>query len=708
MRAVISRYVNLILRDISACPFRQSWLTHFTYALLCSADSRETPLQFEVPLPSECTIAGTTSRSYNQGQCSREPCRSGTGECALGGHCCFEVGQTAEVALSCTGGDNVLQGGVIVACRCQPCGRLQAHVRGRVLSSRDNRPVMLAAILIDSEMVTFTDQEGGFFFQLTSIDRTVQLRFQEASHAELEMDLDMQASLNHEVGVVLEYIQTVYTAEEAGAEFEAPLADARTQEDARLSAALEFPASSLMTQCCHEDYTGPAKVMHSLYHVGTKPDFSAPPIHHMVYQDSRGVEFSIEAFLLGSLRVVDEGGRPLLLRPGSPLFLSLSLQFDRLLSKDDLSKIHLFVFSDAVGRWLDHGLLSASKLPGSAPAGWVALRARLRELSPFWAVGVPSRITCYVKVRAFQSALRQELVGLRVVLEQSDDSFGRTAFYRHTAATQAGTGACLGAVCKFGGLLEPRPQGPLRLRAVPPSVGNGITMGEREQIVFYSPGVSQLHYDGRSPYYVSETACKRSLQQSSAAFQFTTNDSVAAILSPSLLPPLLPPTAGPEQEVCFVKVGVYDCAAFSDVKVVSFGPAHQLLSLHADIATRPPRSRLDCSQEVGIVQLRASCVQYACGSEAHITVQSRREVKGQGRDCRYWSSSPSLPHGAPPTHDLTVFTVQDSAGGRGSPALYRAAGTELARLKCLAGSETAPGNSMDPYQGTTVTFTCLV
>ena len=33
---------------------------------------REVPLPFEIPLPMECTVAGTNARSYNQGQCSRK------------------------------------------------------------------------------------------------------------------------------------------------------------------------------------------------------------------------------------------------------------------------------------------------------------------------------------------------------------------------------------------------------------------------------------------------------------------------------------------------------------------------------------------------------------------------------------------------------------------------------------------------------------
>ena len=45
----------------------------FPFADHSNTKLRELPLPFQIPLPMECTVAGTNARSYNQGQCSRNP-----------------------------------------------------------------------------------------------------------------------------------------------------------------------------------------------------------------------------------------------------------------------------------------------------------------------------------------------------------------------------------------------------------------------------------------------------------------------------------------------------------------------------------------------------------------------------------------------------------------------------------------------------------
>lgn len=665
----------------------------------------ELPLPFEVPLPAECTIAGTNLRTYNQGQCSRKPCHTGRGECTHSWQwCCYEVGQTSMIRFTCSDSENPLKGNVIVSCKCQPCSSLHAQIKGKVLSSWDRAPVVLAAILIGSEIASFTDQAGKFFFELTTTDREVTLLFQESRHKQLEMTLNIHPSLNHEVTVILEYIQSMEVFDKMQNGFEIQLATNTTIEEVEINASLHFPPEVLVQPENNELYLGPGQMLHSLYYRGNWPDFTAPFVHHMIYGDSQGADFSIQAFLLGSLRIMDENGRPLALRAGLTLPLMVSIKFDKLITEEDLRSLHLFVFSESESRWLDRGRVATIGVHPQVDgiSTLVTIQSKLKELTPLWAIGFPMRITCWVKVRAFHRGTNQELVGLGVNLHQSDDSLGRTTFYQHTAQTVAGVGACLKSVCSLGGIISVSPPSD-GVEAVPPDVKHGIIMGQKEQIMFYNTHRSQIHVDGRTPYYIAREACVQSINNPKGYFKFVSNSSALSSVRPFILAPVEQEES--EGEHCFIKVAAYDCTAFTDVKVLSYDSDHHLLSFHYDIATPPTGAPpIDTCKTTVIAQLRAACVEYTCGSDIHVSVQSRPR-NSSPRDCRYWSSSSKASWAVPSAHNLTSFQFFDT-GSHYSRGLYQEFSQELARMKCYAGSNMEPRNSLDPYRGVAVTFTC--
>ena len=672
-------------------------------------DLLEIPLVFEVPLPAECTVAGTNSRSYNQGQCSRKPCQTSKGECASSLQCCFEVATTSSVKFTCSDSKKQLKGSVVVMCKCQPCSKLHAQIKGRVLSSLDKTPIVLAAIMVGSEIATFSDQEGRFFFELTTGNREVTLLMQEARHKQLQITINIHPSLSHDITIILEYVQSIQSVDKLQHAFRVQLSDNLTMDQYGIDASLRFEEESLVHGSTSELYVGPGEVLHSLYHDGNQPDFTMPAIHHMVYKDSKGADFTIQSFLIGSLRVLDDDGQSLILRSGVPLVLSLSLKFDRTIGYVDVANLHLFVYSDLQSRWLDHGRMNTIQIePISKELGmWVTLRGRLRELNPMWAVGFPSRVTCYTKSRAFHKQSNQELVGLSINLKQSDEKLGRATFYQHTTQTVAGIGACLKSVCQYGGMISTLPENKMVLEAVAPTVENGIIMGKNDQIMFYTTTRSQVLIDGRTPYYVSQEACMRTLEKTTAYFKFVTYSAITPPLKPSiLLSSVDENTATTQQEYCFIKVTVYDCATFTDVKVLSYASENELLSLHFDIA-EPPNGAplLDSCDTTGISQLRASCVEFTCNSDVHVTVQSRPQ-ETKSRDCRYWSSSASsIPWTVPSGHRLASFNFKDT-GTRYSGGLYHASTRELALMKCYSGSNVEPENIINPYRGTAVTFTC--
>ena len=58
--------------------------------------------------------------------------------------------------------------------------------------------------------------------------------------------------------------------------------------------------------------------------------------------------------------------------------------------------------------------------------------------------------------------------------------------YRYSAKTAPGVGACLRRVCSIGGMITISAESNAAINAIPPSIQNGIIMGNKDQIVFYT------------------------------------------------------------------------------------------------------------------------------------------------------------------------------------------------------------------------------
>ena len=225
------------------------------------------------------------------------------------------------------------------------------------------------------------------------------LLFQEARHQQLEMTINIHPSLAHELTVILEYIKFVEPMDKVHQGFGVSLTSNVTEEEYGIKALLRFPPGSLVDPQSDEVYYSPGQVLHSLYTVANKPQFTMPAVQQMIYKDSQGAEFSIQACVIGSLKVVDENGHPLALRLGTPLPLTMSLKFDTRVKSSSVLNLHLFAYSDSKSRWLDHGrlqLMSIDQLEDEI-GSWVRFQGKLRELNPYWAIGFPVRVTCYIK-----------------------------------------------------------------------------------------------------------------------------------------------------------------------------------------------------------------------------------------------------------------------------------------------------------------------
>ena len=592
----------------------------------------------------------------------------------------------------------------------------------------DHEPIVLVAIMIADEIATFTDQSGHFYFQLTTSNRKVTLSFQESMHRQVEVTVDIQHFSSSEVVVVMEHIEKIQRIDRLQDGLFVQLNDQEVVRTHGVNVSLSMPPNSLVTRHTFNNYIGSGHVLHSLYHTGVKPEFTSMGLRQMIYRDSKGAEFTIQSFLTGSLEIIDDMGHPLTLKQGRVLTLSIFLKFEGLILKEQLSNIHLFTYVDSESRWLDFGKLTAVSVTSSSDKleTWVVFIGKLRILGSLWAIGSPVRVSCYVKTRVFQSETDQELLSQTISVEQSDQSFKRPTYYHYSTPTAAGVGACLKSVCALGGLISLSDiitgADYIVSEATPPSVSTGVIMGNNDQIMFYLLDKSQIGVSGETPYYLTEEACMQSIQAKTGYFEFVQNSSSPSIVIPSLLPPLhqLEGISNSDipKEYCFVKVAIYDCSLYSDVKALSYNSEDHsvLISMHTDIAV--PLSAEESHQAVtgyacqshSVAQLRASCVEYTCGSEVHVTVNSKQSnntgVSSEPKSCRYWSSNSNVPWSLHPSSNMKVFHFVDKAEKYDNGLYHSSISRELARMQCKSGDSEEPSNIIDPYKGAAVTFTC--
>ena len=694
--------------------------THCQHGTDYDTDSMEAPLPFEVPLPEECTVRGTNSRSYNQGQCSRRPCQTTRGVCADSLLCCYEVGQTSKVDFTCSQSANHLQGSVIVMCKCQVCDKLHAQIKGRVLSSRGHQPVVLAAILIGNEIASFTNQEGYFFFELSTHNREVTLLFEENKHRQLVKMVDVYGSITPEVVVIMEYIESILTIDKIHEVFLVQLSSEDTVKNYGVNASLlSTTLNSFVYPLTNDPYEGPGRVLHSLYHTDSRPDYFSPAVKQMVYRDTNGAEFSIQSYVMGSLEVVGETGHPLVLKFGRQLELEVSIKFDVPIKESNIVSLHLFTYTHSDERWVDRGkanIVSVDSIEGEYGTR-IAVSGILRDIKTLWAIGFPNRITCYIKTGLTHSDTEQELIGPTMNIQQNDNSLNRPTFYQYSTETVAGVGACLKGVCALGGMLFVSESTGIHhavTEAIPPNQNTGIIMGDKDHIMFYAAEKNQISTDGDTPYYLTEEACSQNIKTSTGSFRFERNSSLYDIIHPSVMP--LVQVGGEldsrRTEFCFIKVAIYDCSPYSEVKVLSYSTEQHnvLLSMYVDIVSpntaNPHLYNNEGCDSSSIVEIRATCIEFTCESDVHVSVQSRRVGGGTRsdatKDCRYWSSYSIVDH---PSLSLSSFHLRDKRTTRSS-GVYHGKNRELALMTCNSGDKDAPETTVDPYRGTAVTFTC--
>lgn len=597
------------------------------------------------------------------------------------------------------------------------CDKLHTHIKGRVLSSLKHQPVVLTAIMVGTEVATFTDENGYFSFDLSTSNGDVLLIFQETHHRILKRVVNIRHSKSPEINVVLEYVETSLTLERLSTGSDITLSSDKVEGT---YVNIKIAPKSLISKDTLDMYEGTGKLLYSLYNSKNRPEFTSEALNTMLYTDSQGVEFSIQAYLICSMEMHGESGH-LVLRSGTMASLKVILNFDMNIVGTQVSNLHLFVYSEEKSRWLDNGkvgLTAIEKQPNQYGSS-VTIHQTLHEVNLLWIIGHPVRISCYLKAMVTNRHTHRKLPDTILTLTQSDTSLSRATHYQYTSSSTPASSVCLKAVCALGGTIKVSAAKGDQISAIPPSVDVGMVMGDKEQIMFYD---TDKEWGIQVPYYKTEKECQSAEKP---YFEFTSNRTVRTNFPrPNLLPLInqrtLPPSQNQLRDYCFVKVSVYDCAPLTEIKVLSYSSTnhHELLSMHTGVAMGT--NELNTCRNAKVVNLRASCVEFTCNSDAHITVQSQNHYdtytkeltsqssKGHSIDCRYWSSNRNIPINYHPSENMKSFHLNHKQGLSTSSGVYRGTSSNLALMQCMSGNEDAPESVVDPHTGVAVIFTCLL
>ena len=672
----------------------------------------EDPASFEVGLPPECELVeNPASRTYNQGQCSRQRCQTLAGLCSYSAHCCYEATNISAIKLRCANSTELLERHVIHECGCKLCSNQMVTVEGRVVASPDNKPVVLAAFMLDSEVLGMSDEEGKFHFVVSSIEDTTRVTVIEPQHKPTTITLHMDSlSSSYELLIILEKISGKEIVNDVMAGFQLRLEDSKPTADEKSvfssQASLTVPAKALTT-ANGVLYAGSAKVLHSIYKPSEPPSFQSAAIQDMTFRKDN-LHGAIKALVLGSISIVDETGRLLLVKEGTEVKIEVNFQFDTTAKIEEVNKIHLFSYSES--KWTDHGRVLVED-KGSLYRGrrLYSIEGKMRGIGGFWAMGLPQPLGCFVKARVFHENSYGEFNGITISLIQASEEFGHKTFYRYVDKTKQNRGVCLKSTCTEGGtIVAMKDNGEL---AYPknPSIRHGIVMDNRPELLTYYITQQSVGRHGNTPYYGSEEECLAGTSNSSY-FEFTME-------THSFPPKPLVMTANKpnnDQPFCFVKVAVDDCLLYTDIYSLSFDKdTRQLLDSHSVVATEPDRRvRSDDCYSDDVTKHRAACVQYTCEHVVHISVQNRPQFAAR-KDCKYLSHSTNAPR-----NDLqsvvtnSVYSFLDNGQQYSThhlnTGLYRGNNKELTLLKCLAGDEQRPSQRISHTTGLAVTFTCQV
>ena len=630
-------------------------------------------------------------RVLRQAVCNETPCPcKGSAE----GHseCCSVRGEMKTVRIRChhTNGTELSQK-VVSSCNCVPCKEKVVGIAGRVISSATSRPVALASLIIDGKAIGTSDLSGSFAVTFKTTRSFLELTVAEPRHKLGKVEIRPG---HRELTIVLETLQNRVDIEQMNKAFSIPLTSTP-----RLGVEFSVTDHALVHAGKEELYRGPGSVFHAVYETSNPPSFHTGALNNMVYVDSKGVSFGIEALVLGSLDVISDRGVELGMYPGALASISVNFSSAKTeFSATQLQKLHLFTCSSSTGVygwWRDHGPVKMASTNGTQ----ATVVAMLRHIVRFWAIGLPVRSECFVKVVGVETGTHMRVPGMHVIIQQYNVFQGLHTFARQLQTTSA-NGTCLRTACSGGGKIVTQ-----SAEATNISIEHGLTWTDDiTEINFYIAENSDDDKTAPSPYYKSRGSCEQAPFTCDAAFFFIVKPSP---VSQSEM--VLNHEEKTLSRYCFVKVAIDDCLLKTDVQSLSIREDNgQMAALHVAVATNPSGSDHpdDCYSDV-VTSLRSTCVEYVCGHTVRITVRNRPKF-AKSKECRFVGTSTLFPSSVQPS--ANSFQFKDSkvfhSDSKHSTGLYSSLGHRMALMACMSGDMEHPVAKIEHSVGYGPMFTC--
>ena len=649
-----------------------------------------------IRIPEGCSVRGSKveeeeERVLRQAVCNESPCPC-DGSPEGYGECCSVRGEMETVRIHCHHANGTdLSQKVVTSCKCVPCKEKMVGIAGHVISSATSRPVPLASLMIDGKAIGTSDLSGNFAATFKTTRSFLELTVAEPHHKLGKVGIRPG---NQKLTIVLETLQNRVDIEHMNKAFSIPLASTP-----RLGVEFSVSDHSLVHSDSEELYRGPGAVFHAVYETSNPPSFHTGALNNMVYVDSKGVSFGIESLVLGSLDIISDRGVELGMYPGASASLSVNLSTSKSdFSDTQLQKLHLFTCSSSTGVhgwWRDRGPVKMVATNGTQ----ATVVAMLRHIVRFWAIGLPVRSECFVKVVGVETGTQMRVPGMHVIIQQYNLFQGLQTFARQLQTTSA-NGTCLRTSCNGGGKIVTQ-----SAEATNISIEYGLTWTDDiTEINFYIAENSGNLKGAPSPYYTSRATCEEAPFTHDTAFFF--------IVKPSLLSQNEMVLAQKEETLsqhCFVKVAIDDCLLETDVQSLSIQEDNgQMSALHVAVATSPSESDHpdDCYSDV-VTSLRSACVEYACGHTVKITVRNRPKF-AESKECRFVGTSTFFPSTVQPSS--SSFQFKDSKEHHSdinySTGLYSSPSHRMALMSCMSGDKEHPSTNVEHSVGYGPMFTC--
>ena len=603
--------------------------------------------------------------------------------------CCEVPGATKRVTIQCNYTTSNLTQNILASCLCEPCISRVVAVEGSVYSSALKLPISLAAVMVDDKIVALSDPDGKFEFSIKTIKLSLKMYILEANHRMGEVEVRPG---HQEVLVMLEKIGKGVAIRHMEKKFSITMISTNI-----LNVIFSVPEHAMIHSDSLHLYRGSGMLFYSVYTADSFTSISTRALNNMVYVDSRGVSFNIEAILYGSLTATAYQGFPLSINYGAEVMLKVNLTSRvEFFSADNLQKLHIFICSPDVRNsscWRDLGQIKVLQVEGKR----ATILAILRMFVEFWAIGLPTRSECFVKVAGVETGTQIHRAGMSVVLRQSSYFEGMRTFTQKIDTTSV-DGTCLQTSCSGGGTITVH-----SAEATNISITHGLSWNsDMTQVNFYISTFSDAKKKVLSPYYRDRDACERTKFTHKTAFLF--------VLQP---PPEVPPDfafSTPNVPVthCFIKVAVDDCLPSTDVQTISTNSNNwQTMSIFTAVAIDPDKvERSDgCYGDV-VTKTRSSCVEYSCKHFVRITVRNRPK-SDTPKLCQFVGSSltfPSMPQKS--TKEYLFMDRGHYSSQRTSNGIYSSTSRHLAQMSCLAGDTSKPSLKMDHTHGYALMFTC--